>query len=75
MRSVKVYVDGLMIKSTARKHFSVWVRGAGLDAGRRTIRVIAVDVNGRRDSSRSRFRHCAPAVPTPQFTGRASVGA
>jgi hypothetical protein len=75
MRSVKVYVDGLVVKNTARKHFSVWIRGAGLDAGRSTIRVVAVDVNGRRDVDRARFRHCAPAVPTPQFTGRIAAGA
>ncbi len=75
MRSVKVFVDGLLVKTTARKHFSVWIRGAGLDAGRSTIRVVAVDVNGRRDVDRSRFSHCAPSVPSPQFTGRTSVGA
>jgi hypothetical protein len=75
LRSVKVYVDGLLVKTTARKHFSVWIRGAGLDTGRTTIRVVAVDENGRRDVDRARFRHCAPAVPAPQFTGRVSAGA
>ena len=73
LRSVRVYVDGMLIKTTARKHFSVWIRGAGLEAGKRTIRVVAVDRNGRRDVDRASFRYCAPAVPTPQFTGRMSV--
>ena len=70
LRRVDVYLEGELIKSSTRKQFSVWVPGAGLRSGRNSIRVVAVDVNGRRAVDRRSFRHCAPAVPSPQFTGK-----
>jgi hypothetical protein len=69
MRRVSVFVDGKLLKRTTRKDFSVWVAGAGLRSGRNRIRVVAVDVHGKRDVSSAKFRRCEPAVPSPQFTG------
>lgn len=72
MRRVSVFVNGELIKRTTRKNFSAFIKGSGLRSGRNTIKVVAVDINGRRDVSRERFSFCAPAVPTPAFTGRAT---
>jgi len=69
MRRVSVFVDGKLIKRSTRKQFSVWVSVVGLRAGRRTIRVVAVDRRGRRDVATRTFRRCARAVPSPDFTG------
>ncbi len=69
MRSVKVSVDGKVIRQTTSKQFSVWVSYEGLRSGQNTIRVVAVDRNGRRDVSSRSFRVCAAAVPSPNFTG------
>lgn len=69
MRSVKVFVAGELIKRTNSKRFSVWVKARGLRTGRNTIRVVAVDVNGRRNEKSRSFSHCAPASPEPDFTG------
>ena len=46
-----------------------WVNVSGLRAGRNTIRVLAVDREGRRSSTSRSFRRCAPALPAPDFTG------
>lgn len=70
LRSVKVFVDGKLIKRTSSKRFSLWISSQGLRSGRNTIRVVAVDVNGRRGVASKSFRHCAPATPEPPFTGR-----
>jgi hypothetical protein len=69
MRRVEVFVDGKSIKRSTKKHFSVWVSVAGLRSGRNTIRVVAVDVNGRQNSASKSFRRCARGVPSPNFTG------
>lgn len=69
MRSVKVFVEGELIRTATRKQFNVWIAFAGLRAGTNTIKVVAVDVRGRRAVDRRNFRFCAPAVPSPDFTG------
>jgi Ice-binding-like len=69
MRRVSVYLDGKLIKRSADKRFSVWIRVVGLRAGRNTIRVVAVDRRGRRDGASRSFRRCARAAPSPDFTG------
>jgi hypothetical protein len=69
MRKVDVSVNGKLIKRSTRKQFSVWVNVAGLRSGPNTIRVLAVDPDGRRDVSTSSFRRCARAVASPAFTG------
>ena len=69
MRRVNVFLDGKLIKRSTHKQFSVWVSVAGLRSGRNTIRVVAVDLNGKRDTASRSFRRCAPAVPSPNFTG------
>ncbi len=49
MRQVRVFLDGKLIRRTTAKHFSVRIGVAGLRTGSNTIRVVAVDKNGRRD--------------------------
>jgi hypothetical protein len=69
MRSVKVFLDGKLIKRSNQKQFSVWINVSGLRAGRNTIEVVAVDRKGRRGASSQSFRRCASALPSPNFTG------
>jgi hypothetical protein len=69
MRSVKVFLDGKLIKRSNQKQFSVWINVSGLRAGRNTIKVVAVDRKGRRGASSQSFRRCASALPSPNFTG------
>lgn len=69
IRSVKVFLDGKLIKRSNQKQFSVWVNVSGLRAGRNTIEVVAVDRKGRRGTASQSFRRCASALPSPNFTG------
>jgi len=69
MRKVSVYLDGKLIEQSTAKRFSVWVSVVGLRAGRNTIRVVAVDRRGRRDTASRSFRRCNRAAPSPDFTG------
>jgi hypothetical protein len=69
IRSVKVFLDGKLIKRSNQKQFSVWVNVSGLRAGRNTIEVVAVDRKGRRGTASRSFRRCASALPSPNFTG------
>lgn len=69
MRRVSVYLDGKLIKRSTAKRFSVWISVVGLRAGRNTIRVVAVDRRGRRDTASRSFRRCGRAAPSPDFTG------
>ena len=69
MRKVEVSVNGKLIKRSTRKQFSVWVNVSGLRSGRNTIRVLAVDPDGRRDVTSQSFSRCARAVASPAFTG------
>lgn len=69
IRRVSVFLDGKLIKQSSSKRFSVWVSVQGLRVGRNTIRVVAVDREGRRDVTSQSFRRCARAAPNPDFTG------
>jgi hypothetical protein len=69
IRRVSVFLDGKLIKQSSSKRFSVWVSVQGLRVGRNTIRVVAVDREGRRDVASQSFRRCARAAPNPDFTG------
>jgi hypothetical protein len=69
MQRVSVYLDGKLIKRSTAKRFSVWISVVGLRAGRNTIRVVAVDRRGRRDTASRSFRRCGRAAPSPDFTG------
>lgn len=69
VRRVNVFLDGERIKQSTHKQFSVWISVVGLRAGHNTIRVVAVDRNGRRDVATRSFRRCARAAPSPNFTG------
>lgn len=73
MRSVTVSLDGEVVKRSKSRRFSVWMNVQALRAGRNTIRVVAVDVNGRRSVDSRQFRHCAKAAPDPDFTGRVAA--
>lgn len=69
VRRVNVFLDGERIKQSTSKRFSAWISVVGLRAGHNTIRVVAVDRNGRRDVATRSFRRCARAAPSPSFTG------
>ncbi len=69
LRRVDVFVNGKLIKRSTRAEFRVWVKMRGLRSGRNTIRVVATDVDGRRDVARENFRRCDRAAPNPGFTG------
>ena len=69
MRRVDVTVNGKLIERSTRKRFSVWVNVSALRPGRNTIRVVAVDRDGRRDVTNSSFRRCARGIASPAFTG------
>jgi hypothetical protein len=69
LRRVEVFLDGKLIRRTNDKVFSVWIDVKGLRPGRNTIRVQAVDRNGRHDVASQSFGTCAAAQPTPNFTG------
>lgn len=69
LRRVSVFLDGKLIKQTSSRRFSVWIGVRGLRVGRNTIRVVAVDREGRRDVASRSFRRCARAAPSPDFTG------
>jgi hypothetical protein len=69
MRKVSVYLGSKLIKQSTAKRFSVWISVVGLRAGRNTIRVVAVDRRGRRDTASRSFRRCGRAAPSPDFTG------
>ncbi len=69
LRRVEVFLDGKLIRRSTRKEFAVPIDVDGLRTGRSTIRVQAVDRNGRRDVQSQSFRICARAVPSPSFTG------
>ena len=69
MRRVEVFLDGRLIRRSTKKNFSVWISVAGLRSGRSTIRVVAVDRDGRRGVASQSFRRCAAAAPSPSFTG------
>ena len=69
VQRAEVYLDGRLIKTSTRRRFSTWVRVTGLRFGRHTLRIVAINVDGRRSSSSRSFRRCAPAAPDPKFTG------
>lgn len=71
MRSVKVFVDGQLVKQTTKKRFAALIKTQGLPAGTNTIRIVAVDFKGQRDTSSRQFTRCDAVVPEPDFTGRA----
>jgi len=58
IRSVKVFLDGRLIKQTTHGQFYVWIRAARLDARRHTIRAVAIDRAGNRTSQTRRFNRC-----------------
>jgi hypothetical protein len=69
MRRVAVFLDGRLIRRSTKKSFSVWISVTGLRSGSNTIRVVAVDRDGRRGVASQSFRRCAAAAPSPSFTG------
>ena len=69
LRRVVVTVDGRTIRRTKSKRFTVSVPARQMRAGRHTLRVLAVDARGNRQTVSRSFRRCAPPVIAPVFTG------
>ena len=73
IKSVKVYLDGRLVKSTKRTRFSLRIRVRGLSVGNHRITVVARDRAGNRSVTTRRFGRCALplVIPrfAPQFTG------
>ena len=72
LRKADVFLNGRPIKHSKRKQFSVWIKGNEIRSGRNTIRLVAVDVNGRRDTQSRSFTRCGK-VAMPDFTGRVAT--
>jgi hypothetical protein len=73
LRRADVYLNGHLVKHSTRKQFSVWIKNRDIRSGRNTIRLVAVDVNGRRDTQTRSFPRCEEAS-LPDFTGRTAAG-
>ena len=73
LRRADVYLNGHLVRHSTRKQFSVWIKNRELRSGRNTIRLVAVDRNGRRDTQSSSFPRCEEAA-LPDFTGRSAAG-
>ncbi len=69
IRRVEVFLDGRLIRRTARSSFFVSIRAERLLAARHTIRVVAIDRAGNRRVQTRRFRRCDRPVLPPPFTG------
>lgn len=69
IRRVRVYLDGKLVRRTARTRFSLRISVRGLPVGRHRITVVAQDRAGNRSVTRRRFGRCALALAAPRFTG------
>jgi hypothetical protein len=69
IRSVRVFVDGRLVRRSTRRNFLVWIRAGRLGAGRHRLRVVATDRRGNRSVRRRSFRRCAQPLVNPNFTG------
>ena len=68
IRSVRVSLDGALIKRSSKARFKVRINAARLSSGRHVIGVRATDRRGRSRLVRQTFRRCASAR-VPVFTG------
>ena len=68
IKSVKVFLDGELIKKSTKGRFSVLIRAEKLDARRHTIRIVARDNAGNKATRKVAFRRCNIPV-VPPFTG------
>jgi hypothetical protein len=69
VRRAMVFVDGRLVRTSTNRHFSVWIQVAGMRFARHTIRLVVVNIDGRRSTAARSFRRCLPAAPNPAFTG------
>ncbi|HEV7918945.1 MAG TPA: ice-binding family protein [Solirubrobacterales bacterium] len=69
IKSVKVYLDGELVRETRRTRFSLTVRVRDLSFGRHRITVVAYDRAGNRSVKRRSFGRCDLIVAVPQFAG------
>ena len=69
IRSVRVYLDGRLVRTTRLTRFSLRVSVRGLRVGRHRITVVALDRAGNRSVTRRRFGRCALRLNVPRFTG------
>jgi hypothetical protein len=68
LRSVHVTLDGMRVRTTKRKRFSVRINARKLAPGTHVLRVVATDSGGRKTTLRQLFRRCRPPTQ-PAFTG------
>jgi hypothetical protein len=68
VKRITVFLDGKRIKVSTHKKFSVLIRAGKLHAGRHTIKIVARDDLGNKNTKKRHFRRCHPAV-SPPFTG------
>jgi hypothetical protein len=69
IRSVRVSLDGKVIKRSTKSRFTLPIRSARLRSGRHRLVVVATDRAGRRRTVRRTFRRCARQRLVPMFTG------
>jgi hypothetical protein len=69
IRTVKVYLDGKLVRQTSLRRFSLGIKVRGLSVGPHRITVVARDRAGNRSVTTRRFGRCALALPAPRFTG------
>ena len=69
IRSVKVYLDGKLVKTTTRTRFSLVVHARDMSVGRHRITVVAYDRAGNKSVTRRRFERCELTLSVPRFTG------
>lgn len=69
IKSVKVYLDGKLVKNTTRTRFSLVIKVRGLSVGSHRITVVARDRAGNRSVKRRLFTRCVLGVVVPRFTG------
>jgi hypothetical protein len=69
IHTVKVYLDGRLVKRTSRTRFSLRIEVRSLSVGRHRITVVARDRAGNKSVTSRHFGRCALALPAPRFTG------
>jgi ice-binding like protein/Big-like domain-containing protein len=69
INTVKVYLDGRLVKRTSHTRFSLRIEVRGLSVGRHRITVVARDRAGNKSVTSRHFGRCALALPAPRFTG------
>ena len=69
IRSVRVFIDGRLVRRTSRTRFSLRINVRGLRVGPHRLTVVARDRAGNRSVTTRRFGRCALPLQVPRFTG------